>query len=157
MIIDTCREDRPGTLWFCDIPNVTEPDGARHGTATSVREVRGVETTTPTATSRRRAMTGPSSGEFTVSVDHDDIVVSVVGELDPKAAGTLLELVDAAIGPQGMARRIEIDLRELQACSSAGVSALATCARLGARLREGLQFRVGLAGTTIGTTTGTTS
>jgi len=104
-----------------------------------------VETTVPTPTRPRPAPIAPSSGEFTVSVDHDDIVVTVVGDLDSKAAGTLLELVDAAIGPQGMARRIEIDLRQLQACSSAGVSALATCARLGARLREGLQFRVGLA------------
>ncbi len=147
MITAACREDRTTTLWFCDIPNVTEPAGHRHGIATSVREVHPVETTT-TPTRRRPTPSGPSSGAFTVSVDREDIVVTVVGELDPKAAGTLLELVDAAIGPQGMARRIEIDLRQLQACSSAGVSALATCARLGARLREGLQFRVGLAGST---------
>lgn len=145
MITATYREDRADTLWFCDIPNVTQPDDRRHRIATSVREVRPVETTVPTPTRPRPAPIAPSSGEFTVSVDHDDIVVTVVGDLDSKAAGTLLELVDAAIGPQGMARRIEIDLRQLQACSSAGVSALATCARLGARLREGLQFRVGLA------------
>ncbi len=148
MIARMYREDRAATLWFCDSPNVMEPDDPRHPIATSVREVRGVETTTPIPAQRRHPPAGPSSGEFTVSVDDEDIVVSVVGELDPKAAGTLLELVDAAIGPQGMARRIEIDLRELQACSSAGVSALATCARLGARLREGLRFRVGLPGTT---------
>ncbi len=148
MITAAYREDRADTLWFCDIPNVTQPDEPRHRIATSVREVHPVETTIPTPTRRRPPPIAPSSGEFTVSVDRDDIVVTVVGDLDAKAAGTLLELVDAAIGPQGMARRIEIDLRELQACSSAGVSALATCARLGARLREGLQFRVGLAETT---------
>jgi hypothetical protein len=39
---------------------------------------------------------------------------------------------------------VEIDLRRLRACSNSGVRALTACAELGARVREGLQFRVGI-------------
>ncbi len=83
---------------------------------------------------------------FTVETDRDDVVVvAVVGDLDPPSARVLLELVECAIGTPGTSRGIEVDLRQLRACSNSGVRALAGCAQLGARLREGLHFRVGIA------------
>jgi hypothetical protein len=76
---------------------------------------------------------------------HDDgvICVTVDGDLDPVSAGTLVELVEAAIDSRS-SRHVEIDLRKLRACSNSGVRALAACAGLGARVREGLQFRMGI-------------
>ena len=81
---------------------------------------------------------------FTVeAVHHDDIVVTVVGDLDPASARVLQEIVEAAIGARNSNRGVEVDLRRLRACSNSGVRALTTCAGLGARLRDGLHFRVG--------------
>jgi anti-anti-sigma regulatory factor len=70
--------------------------------------------------------------------------VAVDGDLDPEAARTLLEVVETAIGLPGSSRHVEIDLRGLRACSNSGVRALTACAELGARVRDGLQFRVGI-------------
>jgi anti-anti-sigma regulatory factor len=75
---------------------------------------------------------------------HDDVVVSVIGDLDPASAGVLLELVEAAIGTPGTNRGVEVDLRRVRACSNSGVRALTSCAQLGARLHDGLHFRVGI-------------
>jgi anti-anti-sigma regulatory factor len=83
---------------------------------------------------------------FTVETDeHDGLIVAVVGDLDPASARVLLELVESSVGQPGSSRRIEVDLRRLRACSNSGVRALTACAELGARLREGLHFRVGIA------------
>ncbi|HEY3674113.1 MAG TPA: STAS domain-containing protein [Acidimicrobiia bacterium] len=88
----------------------------------------------------------PGSCRFSVDARDDGVVgVSVDGDLDPEAARTLVELVEVAIGTPGTSRHVEIDLRKLRACSNSGVRALASCAELGARVREGLQFRVGIA------------
>ncbi len=82
---------------------------------------------------------------FTVETGRaDDVVVTVIGDLDPPSARVLLDLVESAIGAPGTSQGIEIDLRRLRACSNSGVRALASCAGLGARLREGLHFRVGI-------------
>jgi anti-anti-sigma regulatory factor len=86
-------------------------------------------------------------GSCRFSLDaHDDggIGVKVEGDLDPVSARTLIRLVEAAIGGHGTSRHLEIDLRGLRACSNSGVRALASCAELGARVREGLQFRMGI-------------
>jgi hypothetical protein len=77
------------------------------------------------------------------SVDDDELVVTVVGDLDPPSARILLEIVETAIGAPGSNQRVEVDLRRLRACSNSGVRALTTCAELGAGLRDGLQFRFG--------------
>jgi hypothetical protein len=81
---------------------------------------------------------------FTMEAVHDDeLVVTVVGDLDPPSARMLLEIVETAIGAPGSNQRVEVDLRRLRACSNSGVRALTTCAELGAGLRDGLQFRLG--------------
>jgi hypothetical protein len=85
------------------------------------------------------------TSRFTLDVDDDGAIgVTVVGDLDPVAARTLVELVETAIDVEGTSRQVEIDLRRVRACSNSGVRALATCAELGARLRDGLQFRLGV-------------
>jgi hypothetical protein len=81
---------------------------------------------------------------FTLESVHDDeLVVTVVGDLDPPSARILLEIVETAIGAPGSNQRVEVDLRRLRACSNSGVRALTACAELGAGLRDGLQFRLG--------------
>ena len=88
----------------------------------------------------------PTGCHFTVESGHaDDVVVGVVGDLDPASARVLLELVETAIGSPGTSCGIEIDLRRLRACSNSGVRALTTCAEMGAHLRDGLHFRLGIA------------
>jgi hypothetical protein len=88
----------------------------------------------------------PTGCRFTVQTgDDDDVVVRVIGDLDPPSAHVLLELVESAIGSPGTSRGIEVDLRRLRACSNSGVRALTACVALGARLRDGLHFRVGIA------------
>jgi hypothetical protein len=85
------------------------------------------------------------SCRFSVSTHDGGVIgVTVDGDLDPVSAGTLLELVEAAVDCQH-GRQVEIDLRGLRSCSNSGVRALAACARLGARVRDGLQFRMGIA------------
>ena len=82
---------------------------------------------------------------FSLEARDDGVIgVAVDGDLDPAAARTLLEVVEAAVGASGTNRQVEIDLRRLRACSNSGVRALTACAELGARVREGLQFRVGI-------------
>lgn len=73
-----------------------------------------------------------------------DIVVAAVGDLDPRSARALVDLVESAIGTAETGRGIEVDLRRLRSCSNSGVRALTYCAELGARLHDGLHFRVGL-------------
>jgi len=90
----------------------------------------------------------PGAGRcrFSLSAGADGVVgVAVDGDLDPASARTLLQLVETAIGTPGTSDHVEIDLRKLRACSNSGVRALASCAELGARVRDGLQFRVGIA------------
>lgn len=83
---------------------------------------------------------------FSLDARDDGVIgVAVDGDLDPDAARTLVEVVETAVASPGCGRQVEIDLRGLRACSNSGVRALATCAELGARVRDGLQFRVGLA------------
>jgi hypothetical protein len=83
---------------------------------------------------------------FTVETSgDDDVVVAVIGDLDPPSSRVLLRLVEATIGRPGTSRGIELDLRRLRACSNSGVRALTACAELGVRLREGLHFRIGTA------------
>lgn len=72
------------------------------------------------------------------------IGVAVVGDLDPASARTLVDLVESAVGIPGTGRQVEIDLRRLRSCSNSGVRALTACAEFGARVRDGLQFRVGI-------------
>jgi hypothetical protein len=85
-----------------------------------------------------------NSCRFTMkSLQHDELVVAVHGDLDPPSARILLEIVETAIGAPGSNQRVEVDLRRLRACSNSGVRALTACAELGAGLREGLQFRLG--------------
>jgi STAS domain len=89
---------------------------------------------------------GTGTCRFSVHARHDGVVgVAVDGDLDPVAASTLLELVETAVEMPGTSSRVEIDLRKLRACSNSGVRALASCAELGAWVRDGLQFRVGIA------------
>jgi hypothetical protein len=73
-----------------------------------------------------------------------DVVVAVIGDLDPSSARVLMEVVESTIGSPGTSRGLEIDLRRLRACCNSGIRALTSCAQLGARLRDGLHFRVGL-------------
>ena len=73
-----------------------------------------------------------------------DIVVAVMGDLDPPSARALVDLVESAIGTAETGHGIEVDLRRLRSCSNSGVRALTYCAELGARLHDGLHFRVGL-------------
>ncbi len=88
----------------------------------------------------------PGACRFNVDARDDGVVgVAVDGDLDPVSARTLLELVEVAIGTPGTSSHVEIDLRKLRACSNSGVRALTSCAELGARVRDGLQFRVGIA------------
>ena len=82
---------------------------------------------------------------FTVETGDDEVVVTVIGDLDPTSARVLLELVESAIGTPGTNCGVEVDLRRLRACSNSGVRALTSCAELGARVRDGLHFRVGIA------------
>ena len=89
----------------------------------------------------------PGRGTCRFSLDARDngvIGVTVDGDRDPVAARTLVEVVETAIGTPGTSQAVEIDLRGLRACSNSGVRALAACAELGARVRDGLQFRVGI-------------
>ena len=89
---------------------------------------------------------GVGQCRFSLSAGADGTVgVAVDGDLDPVSARTLVELVETAIGTPGTSDHVEIDLRKLRACSNSGVRALASCAELGARVRDGLQFRVGIA------------
>jgi anti-anti-sigma regulatory factor len=90
---------------------------------------------------------GTSGGTCRFSLDARDdgvIGVTVDGDLDPVAARTLIEVVETAIGTPGTSHAVEINLRGLRGCSSSGVRALAVCAELGARVRDGIQFRVGV-------------
>jgi hypothetical protein len=112
----------------------------RHATATSPRQ--GVTVPVPAPPP------SPTPAGCTFSLDADDdgaVGVTVVGDLDPAAADTLVELVQAAVGPPATSHHVEIDLRRLRSCSNSGVRALAACAELGARVRDGLQFRLGIA------------
>jgi anti-anti-sigma regulatory factor len=91
------------------------------------------------------ASDGSGTCRFSLDARDDGVIgVTVTGDLDPVAAKTLVEVVETAIGTPGTNRSVEIDLRRLRGCSNSGVRALATCAELGARVRDGLQFRVGV-------------
>jgi hypothetical protein len=93
----------------------------------------------------------PAGCRFALDARADGVVgVEVVGDLDPASARTLVELVESAVGTPGTSRQVEIDLRRLRSCSNSGVRALTACAELGARVRDGIQFRVGIAPDGIG-------
>lgn len=83
---------------------------------------------------------------ITVTADGDVVVVSVLGPLQRETASMLLQVVQTALEVRSEGQRVEIDIRDLGECSTSGLSALTTCARLGARVQEGLAFRVGSAG-----------
>jgi anti-anti-sigma regulatory factor len=88
---------------------------------------------------------GGGTCRFSLEARDDGVIgVTVDGDLDPVAARALLEVVETAIGTPGTSQAVEIDLRGLRECSSSGVRALAACAELGVRLRDGVQFRVGV-------------
>jgi hypothetical protein len=117
----------------------------RQRTATSTREGVGMDAPPPAPV--------PDLGRCRFSLaEHDDGVIGVTvdGDLDPVSAQTLVELVETAIDRQPRGQ-VEIDLRRLRACSNSGVRALASCAELGARVREGLRFRMGITSETADT------
>ena len=88
-----------------------------------------------------------STTSITVDRQGDTLVVSVDGGLGAPAAHALLDVVQQTIATRGP-RRVEIDLRRMQSCSTTGVNALATCAGLGTQVVRGLCFRVGTRGST---------
>jgi hypothetical protein len=93
----------------------------------------------------------PVGCRFSLDARPDGVVgVAVVGDLDPASARTLVDLVESAVGTPGTSRQVEIDLRRLRSCSNSGVRALTACAELGARVRDGLQFRVGISPDAVG-------
>jgi hypothetical protein len=118
-------------LWFRDGRTVTEPVGPRHSIATRERHRHTVDTASITASRR-----------------YDDIVVSVDGVLGAASARTLLDVVQRMISTGEEPLRVEVDLRRMRSCTTAGVTALASCARLGDHVSRGLCFRVGTAGGT---------
>lgn len=96
-------------------------------------------------TSAPSSPAGGTDCQFVVEARDGGVIgIAVDGDLDPAAASTLIAVVESAIGASGTSRYVEIDLRGLRACSNSGVRALTTCAELGARVRDGLQFRVGI-------------
>ncbi len=80
---------------------------------------------------------------ISVSATDDAVVVAVLGPLHREVAGMLLQVVQTALEVRGDGQRVEIDIRDIGECSATGLAALTTCATLGARVSEGLAFRVG--------------
>jgi anti-anti-sigma regulatory factor len=90
-------------------------------------------------------MARPTGCQFTVQTgDEGDVVVIVIGDLDPASARVLVELVESGIGSPGTSRGLQVDLRRVRACSNSGMRALTACVEMGAGLREGVHFRVGI-------------
>jgi hypothetical protein len=87
-----------------------------------------------------------SASPITVTADADLVVVAVLGPLQRDTASMLLNVVQTALEVRAEGQRVEIDIRDLGECSASGLAALTTCASLGARVREGLAFRVGSTG-----------
>lgn len=122
------------TRWSSDPRGPVTESQRVTGNVTAMDEARSTTDTLPLDNACRFTMR---------SVQDDQLVVTVVGDLDPPSARILLEIVETAIGAPGSNQRVEVDLRRLRACSNSGVRALTACAELGAGLRDGLQFRLG--------------
>lgn len=71
------------------------------------------------------------------------LVIGVRGMLDGEAARVVVDAARVAGSTAAPQRSIEVDLREMQAWTSAGLRGLSDCVALGARLRMGPQARAG--------------
>jgi hypothetical protein len=120
------RDSTAVTLWLCDVRIVTRLVVLRHPIVTLARHVEVVE-----------------AASISASRCDGAVVVSVEGCLDAASARTLLDVMGRATVDDGALFRVEVDLRRMRSCSTAGVTALAICARLGANVSQGLWFRVG--------------
>lgn len=83
------------------------------------------------------------TSRISVTATADRVVVTVLEPLRAEAAPMLLQVVYAAVEAKRDGQRVEIDLRDIESCSVAGLAALTACARLGAEVRGGVRFRVG--------------
>lgn len=91
------------------------------------------------------AVSQPSQPEFGVRIASfgDTLVIGVRGVLDGEAARVVVDAARAAGGTAVPQPSVEIDLRDMQAWTSAGLRGLSDCMALGARLRMGPQIRAG--------------
>lgn len=77
----------------------------------------------------------------TVSMDGAVMVLTVEGCLDAGAAAALADAATAAL--DGVAVRLDVDLRGVVAFTPEGAAALAGCAQLACALEQGLRYRTG--------------
>jgi hypothetical protein len=76
-----------------------------------------------------------------VTTEGDAVVIAVAHKLDEVVGAALIDAATAAVG-RGP-RRIDVDLRALEAFTDLGARALVGCRDLGSRLPEGLHYRTG--------------
>jgi hypothetical protein len=74
-----------------------------------------------------------------ISAFGDTLVIGVRGMLDGEAARIVVDAARAAGSTLAPEASVEVDLREMQTWTSAGLQGLTACMALGARLRMGPQ------------------
>jgi ABC-type transporter Mla MlaB component len=83
----------------------------------------------------------PRRASVTVHADDATVLLSLTGTLDRAAGDALVDAASAALDTAP--ERIDIDLRQLDGWTDAGVSALVRCREVCAELPGGLHYRTG--------------
>jgi hypothetical protein len=76
-----------------------------------------------------------------VAVDDDIVVLTIRGHLDAAVGEAVGAAAEGALHQE--ARRLDIDLRQVESFTVEGAAALADCRMRAAGLREGLHYRTG--------------